>query len=259
MPEPRAWTRFRKSWFIKRHFENWKEIVERSEAGENPESWVVRDGPTIYTAGEPTGLVKEVFVRQVYSPPFCRVEPEDVVVDIGANIGIFSMFAALQGATKVHSYEPSSETVSYLRKNAEANHLHQIVPHWGAVSDRTGTLRLFLTRGHCSGSNRVFDIDLREGDTAEEVPAFTLEQVLDENGLETVDFMKIDCEGAEGLIVPSTPAACFQRVKKLAMEFHDQMSPVRHEELQRQLEATGFTTRLGWDQKDTMGYIYAWR
>lgn len=254
-----AWDRIKKTRFIRRHFANAEEILSAIERGEKPEAWVLRDGTKLYTTGEPTGLVKEIVVRGVYSPPGLAVEPGDVVVDVGANIGVFSIEAVRRGAAVVHACEPGPETAEFLKRNAKENRLPQIVAHWTAVADRTGSLDLYLGPGRCSGGSRVFPTGLKPDAETVKVPAVSLTELLEQNGLERVDFLKLDCEGAEGLILSSTPAGVLRRISRICMEFHDQLSPVKHPELRRLLDAAGFTTQLKWNGRSRTGYIYAAR
>ena len=46
------------------------------------------------------------------------IQEGDVVLDIGANIGAFSLYAEQQGATKIYSYEPDSDNFFILEKNS---------------------------------------------------------------------------------------------------------------------------------------------
>jgi hypothetical protein len=61
-------------------------------------------------------LYREVFENCVYTPPGFEIKPKDVVVDLGANIGVFSLFAASVSSTvHVHAIEPSSRSFALLQ------------------------------------------------------------------------------------------------------------------------------------------------
>jgi hypothetical protein len=81
---------------------------------------------------------------------------------------------------------------------------------------------------------------------------------MDGNNLEQIDFLKIDCEGAEGPILQSTPNSYLKRIRKIALEFHDHLSELNHKDIQNILKGAGFNIRLKWDEKSPFGYIYAW-
>ncbi|HEY4383061.1 MAG TPA: hypothetical protein VGN34_01115, partial [Ktedonobacteraceae bacterium] len=67
------------------------------------------------------------------------------------------------------------------------------------------------------------------------------------------------CEGSEGEILASTPVPYLRKIRKIALEFHDHLSPFSHTHLQKFLEGAGLTTRLQWNGHSSRGYIYAWR
>ena len=84
---------------------------------------VLRDGTKVY--GNENSLLHEVadevFTKLVYTDPNVFIEDGDVVVDIGANVGVFSLFAFKEGAKRVYAYEPIVEHVVLIRKNLREN------------------------------------------------------------------------------------------------------------------------------------------
>ena len=79
------------------------------------------------------------------------------------------------------------------------------------------------------------------------------------NDLKEIDFLKLDCEGAEGSILTSTPGEHLKRIRKIAMEFHDNVSQLKHDEIQRLLADAGFVTTLNWNGRSPFGYLYGKR
>ena len=61
-------------------------------------------------------LVYEVFIQKVYNPWFMQIKSGDVVMDIGTNIGVFSLFAVRQGASLVYCVEPNSRNITFINK-----------------------------------------------------------------------------------------------------------------------------------------------
>ena len=76
------------------------------------------------------------------------VKKGDVVVDIGANMGYFTLLASrLVGREgKIYAFEPEPVNYGLLVKNIGINGYKNIVPVQKAVSDRTGTTRLFINK-----------------------------------------------------------------------------------------------------------------
>jgi hypothetical protein len=103
------------------------------------------------------------------------------------------------------------------------------------------------------------EANLGEVKTSIQVAMRTLPGLLAERGIERVDTLKLDCEGAEGLILPTLGERWLARVRRIAMEFHDYASPLDHEALERLCREAGFSTRLAWDGADVRGFLYASR
>lgn len=135
------------------------------------------------------------------------VRKGDVVIDLGANIGYFTLLAARlvgqQGI--VFAFEPEPKNYSYLIKNIELNNYKQATAFQKAVSDKNGKIKLFIC-GYDSGHhtiNRPNGIDAyregRKGETKEiEIDAVSLNDFLGEKERK-IDVIKMDVEGAEML------------------------------------------------------------
>jgi len=72
----------------------------------------------------------------------------------------------------------------------------------------------------------------------ERVPCIGFTELLDK--VPRVDFLKVDCEGAEFDFIPDAPSATLRKVRKIAMEYHDVRPDLTHKDLVRKLEAEGF-------------------
>src|SRR5258707_906552 len=113
----------------------------------------MRDGSRILVRGgtDDRHVVFEVFVERIYA---VSVGPGDVVIDIGAHIGCFTVWAARQGA-RVFSFEPLPENFDALKRNTLLNCLSDVVHHRVAVGKGDNTRRLVLPdnaayTGRCS-------------------------------------------------------------------------------------------------------------
>jgi FkbM family methyltransferase len=124
-----------------------------------------------------------------------RVKPGDVVLDIGANIGYYTLiFARLVGdAGKVYAFEPDPSNFKLLRKNVRANGHRNVVCVPRAVSDVAGPLSLFLCPDN-KGDHRIYPSEVERWTVA--IEAVTLDEYFD--GYEgRIDFIKMDIQGAE--------------------------------------------------------------
>ena len=127
------------------------------------------------------------------------------IVDIGANIGLFSQMAGvLFPEAKIHSYEPNSRLHDYLNKNLEKVDAKLFSE---AVGAEAGTGRSLDNGDSRTG---VFE---KGGDT----PIVAFSTVLERIGGK-IDLLKIDCEGGEWDIFEN--AAPFLSVRMIRMEYH---------------------------------------
>jgi FkbM family methyltransferase len=227
-------------------YKNWTEILVKIHRKQRITRVVLRNGVQIEAPESHPfllGMTNETFFNKVHTSPDLQIEEDDVVVDIGANIGIVTLFAALRTKKSVHAFEPSSENCEFLNRNILANGLRNVVVHNVAVGDETEKLtRLYI--GDSVGHSLLHDECRTEKYI--EVPTVTLQDIMDNVVIGEIGFLKIDCEGCEGLIFSSTPVEYFRRVKKMEVEFHDASSPLKHDAIQRLMEEAGFKVRLHW-------------
>ena len=128
-----------------------------------------------------------------------QVEPGMVVFDVGANLGFYSLlFSDLVGPSgRVHAFEPDPLSFGFLRDRATPARHRNVEVTPAAAGDHTGTVTLF-----CSGTNRAdnrIHASHEPGGTAEtvEVPLITLDDYCTERGIDRIDAVKMDVQGAE--------------------------------------------------------------
>ena len=130
----------------------------------------------------------------------CYLKPGSVFIDIGANVGYYSLLAnARVGATgRVLSFEPTPVTVWQFKRNIRLNAARQIELFGVALSDKEGDVQLYCpideTHGHASMRNQGW-----QGTDNYTVPAKRLDDILPMD-IEHIDLVKIDVEGAELLV-----------------------------------------------------------
>jgi FkbM family methyltransferase len=128
------------------------------------------------------------------------IKPGMIVADVGANIGIYTLYAAraLSGHGRVYAFEPAPRTMALLQDNVQVNGFREsgiVELEQVAISDRAGTSRLAVF-AEDSGHNTLFWDDTA---ASIEVPTVTLDEVL--AGEPRVDVVKIDAEGAEPFVL----------------------------------------------------------
>jgi FkbM family methyltransferase len=122
-----------------------------------------------------------------------------VVLDVGANAGIYSLAALdAQPGAAVHAFEPTPQIAAGLRRTAELNGLARLVVHQSAVTNYDG--QAILRRcGEAEGGNdgMNFIVPDRVEAGAERVPAVKLDTACAELGIERIDLLKLDVQGSE--------------------------------------------------------------
>jgi FkbM family methyltransferase len=126
-----------------------------------------------------------------------HLEADDVVLDVGAHIGVITcLVAGMVPAGRVHAFEASARNFAYLQRNVASNGLANVSARRVAVYDgSTDQLELSVAADN-TASAFVAETALREGDV-EVVAATSLDAWADEEGIDRVDLVKLDVEGAE--------------------------------------------------------------
>jgi FkbM family methyltransferase len=119
-----------------------------------------------------------------------------VFVDVGANIGVYSLIAASVAGTEVHAFEPSSLAHRRLQENIDLNHLGgRVHPHRVAVGARDADVLVTVGR---DTTNVVLDLEPPERVSGTEAATqVTLDHALDPDLASRVALVKIDVEGRE--------------------------------------------------------------
>jgi FkbM family methyltransferase len=163
--------------------------------------------------------IDEVYIKKVYNQSQVRVPYNGVVLDVGAHIGAFSLYAAKEyKAKKVYSFEPCPENYATLQTNVQNNHLSDIITTIPkAIGEQTGTRELFLdalgTVGHSFYSSS-------QQSNMVKVDCVTLKKALEQNKIVHIDCLKMDCEGAEWEILKTIDEVTLSKIGLICMEYH---------------------------------------
>ena len=127
-----------------------------------------------------------------------NVSERTVFVDVGANIGYFSMLAARQKACRVLAIEPTPVTYDMLRRNIEHNLFADVIePLNIALGDKECTAKFVCSLGPKNHIEYEIDNVHRNLPTID-VNVTTLDSLLkDRDDIDTIDIVKVDIEGAE--------------------------------------------------------------
>ena len=143
--------------------------------------------------------LQEMYINKVYEP-YLQGRKDLVMLDIGANIGMFSFYAH-KYASKIYALEPSKEHMDILKKNMELNQIVNVFPIQKALSHQNGT-QDFYHNDNVTMFSLKPEVNSRPQDK-ETVTTITFDKLLEEIGEKHIDFCKMDVEGAESEIFGS--------------------------------------------------------
>ncbi len=129
-----------------------------------------------------------------------------VFVDIGANVGFYSLLAALF-FDRVYAFEPTPSTYKRLMGNISDSEKSNIVPYSYALSDQNGTMKLYENPTNLGGnsfngfSEEFKKKSLRSEWFSYDVPVKKYDDVVKESRIEQIDLIKIDVEGHESQVL----------------------------------------------------------
>jgi FkbM family methyltransferase len=231
---------------------NWREVLPRAAAGETVTEIRLRDG-TVITAPPENALwphFSDVWYHYTYTKR--RPIPRGaLVVDIGANVGVFSLFAA-RTARMVYALEPASSNFSRLVANT--SRVQSIVPMQLACGGEDGSAALDLSTNPVS-----FSLMTHSPEKSETVEVITLASLFDRLKITRCDFLKLDCEGAEFDIILNSAPTLIRGIPRIVMEYHDYLSErFSHRDLLQRLESLGFRVTT-YNQREASGIIEAIR
>ena len=178
---------------------------------------ITRDGYKIFLSKNPhdTITVMVIFCRQEYG----KIIPGSTIIDVGANIGAFSMYAARCGAKKVYAFEPNKESFDVLSKNIKENNLENtVIPYNLAVGPIDG--EFISIPKESSPYNKTYG-NLNDQTNYDIVETISLHTFINKNDVKKIDFLKMDCEGAEYQIMYPLGTDDLKLISNFRLENHD--------------------------------------
>jgi FkbM family methyltransferase len=144
-----------------------------------------------------------------------------VVVDVGANVGLFSCLAAARvgDAGRVVAFEPIPANLRYLRRNVAQNgYSDRVRIEEKAVGEDVGTVDIFMVKGSI-GTHSISARNAANSTESVSVPVTNLDTYAEENGLSRIDALKVDVEGYEGHVLRGATAVLKRDRPSLFVEF----------------------------------------
>lgn len=148
-----------------------------------------------------TPQMYDTLERRVLAEAVGRREGEFVFVDIGANVGLYSLYLASRGNVRTLAIEPQPGILERLKFHLVANPSARVDVKPIALSDREGEAMLVLNDSDSGGTHLDKQNGRAEAGERIGVPCKPLMAVLAEAGITAIDALKIDVEGAEDIVL----------------------------------------------------------
>jgi FkbM family methyltransferase len=157
---------------------------------------------------------REIFLRGDYNIPMLKEAKQ--IVDIGANIGLFSYYAILHSNGFVHAFEADPDVYGLLVKNLRAASPALSCTIHAAVSGSSRPVAFYVSP--VSGWSSLYPVLGARDGLKVAVPGVRLTDYLQSNGIKRVDVLKIDVEGAEYGILLEDPGLLSFDIRSLVIE-----------------------------------------
>jgi len=234
-----------------RHIVNWQEIWGPYFSGGALPPLRLRRGLTLHhTANDgPVPLVFEVFADRCYRGHFKGIE-NGVIVDIGANIGAFTLdYASSSNKAHIHAYEPNPPTNKTLRYNIDSNGLTERVTVYDEAVGRECALFQLWTNVPSLIATGYGSIPPASEAISINVPMIDLNEVVRRAG-GSIDLLKVDAEGAEVDILEGATLITLDSIKNIVLEYHDYLCPDALIRCKKVLTTAGFYCREKHDKRN---------
>jgi FkbM family methyltransferase len=176
-----------------------------------------------------------------------RIQAGQVMFDVGANMGVYSIYAGIVRKAQVFAFEPEAQNYALLNRNIEENRLSgKVVAFPIALSDsrRLDHLHLSSTVAGSSGHSFSLEVgpDLKPRSTvySQGSVSFSIDEMVESGALPVPDHIKIDVDGLEHLVVRGAMRTLADpKVRSLIVEINHNLA--EHQAIFPALTALGFT------------------
>ena len=182
------------------------------------------------------------------------LQPGEVLIDIGANIGVFSLYAALIKDTKIIALEPSAESFATLNANIRLNGLEEkIEAYCLAASNETKLMKLFMKDTESGASHNSIEKSENQfgafkvgGEQA--IISIKLDHLTELIGSTRPDHIKLDVDGREPAILEGA-INLLETVKSILVEIEGKNLADHFQKMNILLESTGLKEDKTWRDK----------
>jgi len=182
--------------------------------------YFLRNGLKFITHSNNTdaSMIHLIWNRDIYKTT--RIKEGDTVVDVGANIGIFTILASklVGNEGRVYAIEPDKENYELLRKNLELNKIKNVRSFNIALGKKNEKRKLFKSKEN-PGAHSFYPI--KNSSEFKIIDVISFDNLIKKNKIKKINFLKMDCEGAEYEILFNLSENNLKNIKNISMEVHN--------------------------------------
>lgn len=199
---------------------------------------------------------EQFFTDKIYESFFAKnklIDNLDVVIDVGANVGLFTEYCLQKGASKVYSVEINDKAIDTFKQIHGSRENVKLITK--GLSAESGEIEVYLDPENSLVSS-VIQTHTSGLSISKKVQMISLKELLDSENIQHVNLLKIDVEGAEYDIFKSIDSEILSKVDYILMEFHDNFGGILRDEILTKLELAGFTYTMWQDDCKGQAYEY---
>lgn len=199
---------------------------------------------------------EQFFTDKIYESFFAKnklIDNLDVVIDVGANVGLFTEYCLRKGASKVYSVEINDKAIDTFKQIHGSRENVKLITK--GLSAESGEIEVYLDPENSLVSS-VIQTHTSGLSISKKVQMMSLKELLDSENIQHVNLLKIDVEGAEYDIFKSIDSEILSKVDYILMEFHDNFGGILRDEILTKLELAGFTYTMWQDDCKGQAYEY---
>ncbi|MGB5417240.1 FkbM family methyltransferase [Algibacter sp.] len=150
-------------------------------------------------------------------------DDEFTIIDAGANVGYTSLyFSNKLNNLKIYAVEPSVENAAIIKENIALNNLDKTISFYHRALSHKKGLKFQLETNFRDAKDWAFTTNQ---DVNGEIEGITINEIISENKIDYITFLKIDIEGAERFIFKAENDLSFLKITKIiAIEIHDEFN-----------------------------------
>ena len=171
---------------------------------------------------------------------------EEILLDVGANVGMYTIMASVGRGLKVFAFEPESQNYSLLNRNIYLNGVSDLVTAYCAgLSDHSGLDKFYLSNfslgGSCHAVGESLDFNLipQQADYVQGCTVYTLDEMIESNAIPVPTHIKIDVDGFEHKVITGMQKTLTKpEVKSVLIELNPHLE--EHRGLFQKMEELGY-------------------